>query len=238
MRTAIVVVTLAALCSESRAEPTAETLYSEGQAAYDRADYALAVDRWQASYRLSQEPALLYNVAQAYRMAGDCARALSSYRQFVTADPHSERRPFADEFIRELAATCGQPSVVPVVPVVQPPRRIERLDAGRHLKIAGIATSGAGAAIVITGLLIGRRASALGDEVSSACTQSCEWAEQRSKDARGRRDARIGYVLDGVGLAAIATGAVLYVLGDRKAAVSITPRSPEGGAAVTWSESW
>lgn len=233
MRITIVVVTLAALCSASQADPTAEMLYSEGQAAYDRADYVLAIDRWQESYRLSQEPALLYNVAQAYRMAGDCTHALSSYRQFVAADPLSERRPLADDFVRELEGRCGHPT-----PVVQDPRHVESPDSGRSLKIAGLVTGGAGAALVITGLLMGRRASTLGDEVSRACAESCDWTEQRSKDAAGRRAALIGYSLDAVGVAAIAGGALMYYFGDRRAAISIAPRPHEGGAIVTWRGSW
>lgn len=109
MKITIVVVVLVALCGESRADSTAEMLYNEGQAAYDRADYALAVDRWHESYRLSQEPALLYNIGQAYRQAGDCARALASYRQFLADDPTSDRRTLAEELVRELEPMCSRP---------------------------------------------------------------------------------------------------------------------------------
>ncbi|HEY4175819.1 MAG TPA: hypothetical protein VGM90_03270 [Kofleriaceae bacterium] len=234
MRIAIVVAVLAAFCGKSWAAPTAETLYSEGQAAYERTDYAIAIERWQESYRLSKQPALLYNVAQAYRMAGDCVHALSSYRQFTAADPRSERRPLADEFARELEAQCGQSSLE----VAEPRGLGNDSHSASRLKVAGFATAGAGAAFVITGLLIGRHASTLGDEVTRACAQSCDWAEQGSKDSTGRHYATVGYTLDALGVTAIAAGAVMYYVGDRRTALSILPRSNEAGASVTWSGSW
>jgi hypothetical protein len=122
MRSTLVLVTIAALGSSAfAAPPTAEDLFAEGQRAYDRHDYALAIERWQESYRLSKEPGLLYNVAQAYRLAGDCEHALSTYRLFVTADPASDQRSLADDFIAELEPKCGRPHLVENTPSASSP---------------------------------------------------------------------------------------------------------------------
>jgi tetratricopeptide (TPR) repeat protein len=240
MKTAIVAAVLAVLHHGSAQAESAEELFDEGQHAYDANDYARAIDRWESSYQLSKEPGLLFNIAQAYRRAGNCTQALSSYRQFVTADPTSDRRPLADELVRELAASCGSSQHAARPPMTtQPATRTVTTDAGRNLRVAGLVTGGGGAALVVTGLLFGQRARAIGADVSDACAPSCDWSEQRGKDARGRRYATIGYTLDGIGVAAIATGAILYVIGKRNsAAVTVVPYSHEGGVGISWSAAW
>jgi tetratricopeptide (TPR) repeat protein len=224
------------LCASATAAPTAEDLFNAGQEAYDHGNYALAIDRWQESYRLSKEPALLYNLGQAYRLAGECKRALASYKQFVADDPTSERRPLADDLVRELEAKCGQSMSTGAAP--RPVENTEATNSGRSLKVAGLVTGGAGVVLLATGLVFGRRASTLADEIGDACSQGCDWGEHRSKDSSGRRAAVIGYTLDGLGVAAIAAGAVMYYVGTRKSAVAVVPRSRQGGAAISWSTSW
>ncbi len=224
-------IVLVVLEAQAYARPTAEDLYAEGQRAYDSAAYATAVAKWTQSYELSRAPALLFNVAQAQRLYGDCVHALATYKRFVEIDPKSDQRALADVFVKELEPKCGTSTRTP---------NLERPSAkpGRPLKIAGLAVGGGGVALVATGLLLGRHANTLGDEVSRACSQTCDWAEQKDKDARGRRYATTGYVLDTVGLAAIAAGAVTYYLGVRKDSVVVVPQPHEGGVVVTWSGQW
>lgn len=240
MKTAILAVVLVALLHGSARAETVEELFDAGQHAYDGGDYALAIDRWEAAYQLSKEPGLLFNLGQAHRRAGNCARALSSYRQFVATDPTSDRRSLANEFVRDLETRCGslqRPDRQPITK--QPATQMMTTDAGRNLRVAGLLTGGGGAVLVVAGLLFGSRARAIGDDVSNACTPSCNWSEQRDNDARGHRYLTVGYALDGIGLAAIATGAVLYLIGRRDGAVvTIVPRSQEGGVGISWSTSW
>jgi len=234
MRLVVFIAAAIAWQQTARAAPTAEDLFNEGQRAYDDANYALAVERWNNSYRLSKEPALFYNIAQAYRLAGDCAHALSSYRQFVAFDPSSERRPLADEFVSELEPTCGQPSDPREVT-----RPVRNQDAGRNLKVVGLAIGSVGVVSVATGLYFGHRASLLGEEVTNACRSGCDWAMYRSKDAEGRGAQTKQYVLVGIGGAAIIGGGVLYWLASREhVQPSIAITSGRDGAAITWSGSW
>lgn len=228
----MIVVAIVALDSNTLAAPTAETLFNDGQTAYDHGNYRLAIDRWQEAYRLSNEPALLFNVAQAYRLADDCGQALSSYKQFVAIDPTSEQRPLADEFVRELEPKCGTSRHAAIVDAPSTPSR-----SGDRLKIAGVLIGGAGALSTVGGLALGHHGQTLGDEVTLACSVSCDWAEQKGKDAAGRRDATSGYALDGVGVAAIVGGAILYYFGDRQGRVTVS-RPREGGAVVSWSRLW
>lgn len=228
--------------------PSAESLYAEGQAAYDKADYGAAITKWQASFELSGESGLLFNLAQAKRLAGDCAGAFATYRRFMATDPDqgSEQHKLAADFARELAITCKPPTrLVPVDP--QPPKAGAELhvddrltrhdDQGRTWRIAGIATGAGGALAIVTGLALGQHAQGLANEVTAACRTSCDWTVQKDKDATGRRDATIGRVLDVAGVAAIAGGTVMYYLGVKEN-LTVTPAPGEHGAVLSWSGSW
>ena len=238
MRFLVVITILAALGTDARAEPSAEQLYDEGQRAYNRGDYVTAVARWQSSYQLSKLPLLVLNIAQAYRLAGDCEHALEAYRQYVALDPRAEQRQLAEGFIGELEPRCDQPIKHAEVPPVAEAPPVEGMRRGRGLRIAGLATGGAGIALVATSLWYGHRASTLGDEVTRACSVSCNWAEQRSKDASGRRDTTISRALDTLGAVTIAGGAVLYYLGAREDRIYVAPVARGTGAVALWGRAW
>lgn len=236
MRAFITIVVLVALGASATAEPSAEQLYNEGQQAFDLGDYTTAIARWQSSYEVSKLPLLVLNIAQAHRLAGECAFALSAYRRYVTLDPTSDQRGLADGFVAELEPKCGQPSPPPVDHI---PHQVEDTGSGRNnLKLAGLMTGGAGVVLTATGLLFGRRASTLGDEVTRDCAVSCDWAGEKSKESDGKRYATIGKILDGVGLAAVAVGIVTYIYGasQRQATIAIQPST--NGASLTWSGQW
>ena len=234
------------------AQPTPETLYTEGQTAYERGDYGAAITKWQAAYDLSKENGLLFNLAQAKRLAGDCAGALTSYRNFVArdSDPTSDQHKLAGDFAQELASQCSEApvtntpsttnSVAPAPPKVAEislPAVRERRDEipvkhGRNWKMAGLVTSGVGVVTLAIGLGLGHHGSEIGAEVTAACRTSCDWSALKDKDIRGRREVAIGRVLDVAGAAAIVGGAVFYYIGMRQESVTIAPR--DGGAVVSW----
>lgn len=246
----IALTVIAALAATASGQPRAEDLYAEGQAAYDRADYPAAAAKWQAAYDLSEETGLLFNLAQARRLAGDCTRALATYRRFVRedADPTSEQHKLSGDLARELEAQCPEQKVAPA----PQPASSGRLNAdpgrndrgsdrsvdGRSWKIAGIATGGVGIAVLAIGLGLSHHGSSTGEEITAACSQSCSWAELKDKDARGRREVSVGRALGTVGAVAVAGGAVLYYLGVRRDSVALVPAARGEGAVVSWSGSW
>lgn len=229
---------IAAISNVAIASP-AEDLYGEGQAAYDRADYATAIAKWQRSYQLSGESGLLFNLAQARRLSGDCPGALATYKKFLAGDAATEQRKISEDFVRELEPACRdlEPDPGPRLNSVDGLTGTKDSRPGRTQRVAGLVTGGIGVALTVTGLAIGHRANTLGGEVTAACAESCDWAVQQKKDARGRRYARYGYALDGIGIAALAGGAVMYYLGSRETSVVVAPRG-EGGAEISWSGSW
>jgi tetratricopeptide (TPR) repeat protein len=236
----LVVAAVGMLGGAARADapPTAESLYDEGQAAYEKADYAIAIAKWQESYRLSNENGLLFNLAQAQRLSGNCGAALATYWKFlaVDQDPASEQHKLADDFARELGPTCGAAKAPPVDP--KPQVTVEDHDRHSGLRLVGLIGGGSGIVALATGLALGHHGQTLGNDVTVACAVNCDWAVQKGKDASGRGDVAIGYALDVAGAAAIAGSAIAYYIGVRRGGLTITPRPSDGGAAISWSGSW
>jgi hypothetical protein len=74
--------------------------------------------------------------------------------------------------------------------------------------------------------------------VTFACSISCDWTDEKSRDAAGRRDAVLGWALDGVGAAALIGSAILLYLDVREHDVTIVPVGTSPGAAIAWSRAW
>jgi tetratricopeptide (TPR) repeat protein len=75
-------------------------------AAYNLGQYAEASRDFEAAYKLVQDPALLFNVAQSYRMGGEREKALTTYKSYLrTAPPNAVDRKQALRWKMELEAT-------------------------------------------------------------------------------------------------------------------------------------
>lgn len=252
------IITIAIITLEvtASAQPSAESLYTEGQSAYDRADYKSAVVKWQAAYTLSKETDLLFNIAQALRLSGDCPAALSTYLRFIAldADAASEQHKLAEDLARELDRMCSiTPSVMTgqtsterepdvgselnLIPHLNTSES-ETVQPGKKWKIAGLTAGGIGTVAIAVGLYLGHQGQAIGEEVTAACSVSCDWSAWKDRDAKGQRYVSIGRGLDVGGAIGVASGAVLYYLGVRQGALTIMPRASEGGGAVSWSGTW
>ena len=242
----VALVTLVTLETTAIAQPSAEDLYTEGQAAYNRADYVGEITKWQASYDLSKEAGLLFNLAQAQRLVGDCANAIATYRRFDTtdADYTSEQHKLAKDFVRELEGTCPEPkSTVNLPTIVAHPKLDAHLTDhksghGRTWKIASLVTGGVGVVTITIGLSLGHHGASIGDEITTACQTGCDWATLKAKEARGKREVAIGKAVAAAGVVAIAGGAIFYYLGVRQEAFAIAPAPSGNGSVVSWSGSW
>lgn len=252
LRIAATSIALAALSRLALSDPASEpaALFHQGQAAYDQQRYDDALAAWEQSYALSHVPALLYNIAQARRLrghAGDCTSARASYAKFIELSPPSPERDLASRYVTELA-TCAntpvepRPSLANQVPSTtsgvstssQPPNK--SVLNGRSIggAVLGVASIG----LLTGGIALGHHASLLGDDVTHACAVSCNWPTESTRDAAGRRDAAVGWALDGIGAAALAGAAVLFYFGFNERDVAITPVGASIGAAMVWNRTW
>ena len=84
---------LAALAVSASAEPTKEQMeqakaaFAEGKSLHDQGKLPEAVEKFKESYRLSQNPLLLYNIGFTLDEAGQKDNALLYYRKFLSDAP-------------------------------------------------------------------------------------------------------------------------------------------------------
>jgi tetratricopeptide (TPR) repeat protein len=136
MRAAGLVVALAALAAAPPAraqEPTprpavtdeqraqAERSFEEGNARFHEGDYQAAIPLFRRAFELSGEPALLYNIAQAHRLAGQCRPAVAAYRRFLALAGEVELRSAAQAHLEQLDSACAVASPTVAVEVAPPP---------------------------------------------------------------------------------------------------------------------
>src|SRR5438094_10470400 len=61
--------------------------FTEGSKFYDTGRYLDAAAEYERAFLLVDDPSLLFNMGQAYRLGGDAARALRSYRAYLRRVP-------------------------------------------------------------------------------------------------------------------------------------------------------
>ena len=81
----VLVVAVTAAAGSARADNTADARahFESGNAAYALGDYATAAAEYEKAFALRPDPALLYNAAQAHRIAGNKRRALLLYQNYL-----------------------------------------------------------------------------------------------------------------------------------------------------------
>jgi hypothetical protein len=91
---------------EARAE--GRRLFEEGLKHFNIGEYDLAIEKFKDSYKRDPVPGLLYNLAQAHRLKGDCGQALVLYRRYLAARPTTKDRARVEARIVEMEA-CRRP---------------------------------------------------------------------------------------------------------------------------------
>jgi tetratricopeptide (TPR) repeat protein len=77
--------------------------WRQGTVEYTLGHYEAAVKHYEAAYRLYEEPALLYNLAQAYRKIGALEPSLTTYRSYLLrSPPDAPDRDLARERVHEI----------------------------------------------------------------------------------------------------------------------------------------
>ncbi len=80
----------------------ARTHYQNGNAAFALGDFKQAAAEYELAYRLRQDPALLFNAAQAQRLGGNREKALIMYKNFVRLYPDNPNATEAQAQIEKL----------------------------------------------------------------------------------------------------------------------------------------
>ena len=84
LRTLFVVLALALVCSVAVAdENDAKSLFTRGRTLYALGRFGEAAELFEKAFELKQDPAILYNAAQAHRLGGDKKKALVLYQNYL-----------------------------------------------------------------------------------------------------------------------------------------------------------
>jgi hypothetical protein len=130
----ILAVTLMLVCAPARAhaqmtqaqKDEVKLRYQRATRAYDLQKYMEAIEEYQKAYEISGDPPMLYNIAQAYRLADQPAEAVRYYRRFLQRMPNARNREDVERKIadqeklaeqrRKAEAAAPQPPPQPTKP--------------------------------------------------------------------------------------------------------------------------
>jgi tetratricopeptide (TPR) repeat protein len=217
--------------------------------------FAEALEAYKAAYVLAPSPGLLFNLAQAYRLNGDCDDAAWMYKRFLDTGPRDDLKALVNEHLEKLS-TCthmgfrsnldlpnvrdvkAMPSQPPRTTVVAsaPPAEVDvsharsERRAGTYLMIGG----GVGLAVAAVFAVDAHLAA---NDVADAYASGARNPDIRSLDDRGHRDDAITAIAGVSGGAALITGAVLYGLGvhtERAQHLAVVPHRDGGEVKLAW----
>ncbi|MFO0596959.1 MAG: tetratricopeptide repeat protein [Myxococcaceae bacterium] len=72
---------------EKKAEAEAKSIALEGKKAFDTGDFATAISRYEAAYKIKPAPGLLFNLAQSHRKLAHFDDAISYFRRYLETNP-------------------------------------------------------------------------------------------------------------------------------------------------------
>jgi len=104
VRMSLVLVALLLCGATAFAEEDAKSLFTRGRAQYALGHFKEAADLFEKAFELKQDPAILYNAAQAHRLAGDKKQALVLYQNYLRLFGEMENAAEVERRITELKA--------------------------------------------------------------------------------------------------------------------------------------
>jgi tetratricopeptide (TPR) repeat protein len=108
--------------AETSKEAQARPYYEHGIKLYQIGDFDGAIAEFKHAYEINDNPALLFNLAQACRQKHDYEQALFHYRTYLRLLPDAKNRSLVEDRIAELEKRVrDEPQVTPNPPVVAPP---------------------------------------------------------------------------------------------------------------------
>jgi tetratricopeptide (TPR) repeat protein len=224
--------------------PGARAAYERGVKLYRADDFARAAIEFERAYELDPDPAYLFNVAQAHRLAKHCTEAFEAYGKFLEKAPRASNREEAEGYRKELARCAKPPATprepdppTPPPPARQPdplPRPAEPRDPvpvetpSSNRKLIGSIAIGAGSLVAAAGGGIGWRRF----EYTKERDATNDGGRAAELDTRAARDLKImvgGFVAGGALI-----GAGIYLLAtssERRSTIAIVPIA--GGALAS-----
>ena len=227
----------------------ARELAEKGRAYHDAGDYLKAVAAFKEAYVLAPSPALLFNIAQAYRLAGDCDDAAWMYRRYLDSNPGAERRTLAEQHLASVEK-CGHGGLLVITPpaldakVPEPPKDDQTVTGTTAPAPHGSRTKrvalwvGIGGGVALAGAAyFALDASAASAKVSDLYKHGGKGSDVAEEDARGQRSSALATVFGIGGGLALASAGVLYAVGrhhEQAQHVAIAPHAHGAEVSLSW----
>jgi len=234
--------------------------YQRATRAYDLQKYQEAIDEYQKAYEISGDPPMLYNIAQAYRLADQPAEAVRYYRRFLQRMPNArnrddvERKIADQEKLAEQRKKLEPPPSPPPPPVTKPPPIVEVKppttpvvtpppppppppppEASHARTVVGLCLIGAGVIVDGVAAYEGYRAKQKADQLTrdSMAPPSMPKTFDPSLETSGK-NANIAAIALGIGGTAVAiAGAIVLISGGSSAETTEKPATPVARLTVT-----
>ena len=240
------------------ARAAARDHYLKGTKAFDLGRYEVAIREYVAAYELIDDAALLYNLAQAHRLAGHPRDALRFFRVYLAKTPNAENREDVEAKVAELQKTVDQEQKAqhelppdaalkpaPVVSAPTPataPTTAAATDFDRRpsrtLKITGLATGGAGLAL----LAVAAGMTALSYQTAHDIANTpYDKSVIDGKVDRLHTYEALEAVFFAAGGAAVTAGVVLYFIGrhrEHSSRLALLPVAVRAGGGLSASGVW
>jgi tetratricopeptide (TPR) repeat protein len=102
--------------------------YQKGGKLYDLGKYLDAAKEYEAAYQIKDDPVLLFNIGQAYRLARSYPDAIRAYRSYLRRRPDAPNRAEVENRIREMqelvekqSSNAEKPPAGPMAPAETAP---------------------------------------------------------------------------------------------------------------------
>ncbi len=162
--------------------------FAAAQDAFAQGHFSQAAQEYQATFDITQDPGLLFNIAESWQRAGENRKAVAGYKAYLLAQPGASDRPEVEKRLRELEATVGTtppektetPAGVAPAPAARKPAAPAtnegglsalppQTSAGPYRTAAWITNAGA-VAKVTAGAVLGLAAQSRADEIHRRAT--------------------------------------------------------------------
>jgi tetratricopeptide (TPR) repeat protein len=128
----------------------AKAHYQRATAHFAVGEYHDAAIEYEEAFKLKQDPAILFNAAQSFRLAGDNQNALLLYNNIIKLYPSTQYAKDSKERIEKLAQATTTPPAATPAPVTPIPPPAPMVVAPPPAIDPAASTAGASATIVST----------------------------------------------------------------------------------------
>jgi tetratricopeptide (TPR) repeat protein len=227
----------------------ARALADRGRAAHDAGDYTTAISAFTQAYVMAPSPALLFNLAQAYRLQGDCDDAALMYRRYLATNPGPEARALAETHLASVERCLHKLALhIPVEIasgrlVVPPPPAPLAVSADAPVsrkaqleKDVGIGLALGGSVALAVAAYYTVQAHNASNDVAAAYAMGAKWKDIAPIDERGKIASTRAKLFGAGGALGVAGGIVTYLIGrhTEQLPVAVTPTARGAQLTMLW----